>query len=136
MLSSTSWFTLSPSFHEYESVGRQLLQKWHHHSLTLSHKNATSPSLSVKILWPVPTLLNHSRLKNPTFINSMIAHRTQNLESSTNALPDPQIGYVSLKNNPQVSPSFSLYVRFPKSFVCYLPSTNSIPKQNLTTHNK
>ena len=37
MLSSTLWCNMDPSFHEYESYGHKLLQKWHHNSLPPSH---------------------------------------------------------------------------------------------------
>ena len=45
MLSSTSWFTLAPSFHEHEIVGHKLTHKWHQNSLPHSQKSDTSPPL-------------------------------------------------------------------------------------------
>ena len=87
--------------------------------------------LSIRILWTLPHFLITISTKHPTLINSMIAWRTQNPESNTNTLPDPQIFFVSLNNNPQVGPSLYLYAVLPKSLGWYFPSTdyssNKIP---------
>ena len=45
MLSSTSWYNMDLSFHEYESVGHKLLQKRNQHSLPPSQKIAPSPTV-------------------------------------------------------------------------------------------
>ena len=128
MFSSTSWCNLAPSFHEYESVAHQLLQKWHHHSLPPFQKSAPSPPLCQHYLVSTSFFIT-AATKHPILLNSMISRRTQNTESSTNALPDPQIGLVILYNKPQVAPSLSLYSGLPNSFDWSSPSTNYIPNK-------
>ena len=105
MLSSTLWCHLAPSFHEYENVGHQLLQKWHHYSVHPSHKSAPLPPLHQNYLYS-NSFFFYRRQKNLTYLNSMISQRTQNPGSITNALHDPQIGIVGLNNKPQVFPPF------------------------------
>ena len=85
--------------------------------------------LSVNIIWPVPIFLITAATKHPTFLKSMVARRTQKPDSRTNAIPDPQIGLVSLNNNPQVAAPFLLYAGLPNSFGWSFPSTNYIPNK-------
>ena len=128
MLSSIYWCNLDPSFHESESVGRQLLHKWHQHSIPPSQKISPLPPLHQHYLASTSFFIS-TATKHLTFLNSMISCRTQNPESSTNALPLPQIGPAGLNNKTQVAPPLSLYSVFPKYLGRSFPLTNSIPNK-------
>ena len=135
IMSSTSWYNLYTSFHEYGSVGHQLLYKWNHNGIPTSEKSAPSPPLYQNYLASTPFFINATE-KHPNFLNSTIKHRIQNLEYSTNAPSDPQNFLFSLNNKPKVDKPLSLYSGLIDSFGWYSPSTNYISNKISKTRNR
>ena len=125
MLSLTPRCNMDPSFHEcgflainYSTNGTRIAY--------LLPIKVPLTCLSIQIIWTVTPLFVTATAKHPTLINSMISCRTKDPESSTNSLPNTQIGHVILNNTPQIFPTLLLYTGLANSFGRYYPSNSSI----------